>query len=91
MGGVVSLAASLTPILLGQTKRLAGAQFATESTQCRGGALPYRRGAPGRTQDHEPSHPGGDGRRLQNLEKPALECLYIVIQAGGASASLGSG
>ncbi len=36
-------------------------------------------------------NPGGDGRRLQNLEKPALECLYIVIQAGGASASLGSG
>ena len=27
------------------------------TTQCHGGALPYRRGIPGRAQDHDPSQP----------------------------------
>ncbi len=39
-----------------------GAQVATGTTQCRCGALPYRRGTPGRAQDHYPSQPRRGGR-----------------------------
>jgi hypothetical protein len=91
MGGVVSLAASLTPIF--SARPSASLELNSPLHQLSAAAVRYRIavGPLAGRKTMSLRNPGGDGRRLQNPEKPALECLYIVIQAGGASASLGSG